>query len=78
MERLREEKLKIERSRGVRLGMERLEGVAGNGEAEGGGHWEMGMESPRGKRLEMEMLREETGAAKRGETERGEARDGEP
>ena len=38
----------------------------------------MGMESPRGKRLEMEMLREETGEAKRGETERGEARDGEP
>ena len=26
----------------------------------------MGMESPRGKRLEMEMLREETGEAKRG------------
>ena len=38
----------------------------------------MGMESPRGKRLEMGMLREETGEAKRGETERGEARDGEP
>ena len=38
----------------------------------------MGMESPRGKRLEMEMVREETGEAKRGETERGEARDGEP
>ena len=38
----------------------------------------MGMESPRGNRLEMEMLREETGEAKRGETERGEARDGEP
>ena len=38
----------------------------------------MGMESPRGKRLEMEMLREETGEAKRGEAERGEARNGEP
>ena len=43
----------------------------------------MGMESPRGRRLEMEMVREETGEAKRGETERGEtergeARDGEP
>ena len=38
----------------------------------------MGMESPRGKRLEMEMVREETGESKRGETERGEARDGEP
>ena len=39
MERLREEKLKIDRSRGVRLGMERLEEEAGNGEAERGGTW---------------------------------------
>ena len=37
MERLREEKLKIERSRGVRLGMERLEGVAGMERPRGGG-----------------------------------------
>ena len=50
MERLRE-KLKIERSRGVRLRMERLEGEAGNGEAERGGtgKWEWRLESPRGK-----------------------------
>ena len=38
----------------------------------------MGMESPRGKRLEMVMLREETGEAKRGEAKRREARNGEP
>ena len=34
--------------------------------------------SPRGKRREMEMLREETGEARRGEAKRGEARNGEP
>ena len=32
----------------------------------------MGMESPRGKRLEMEMLREETEEAKRREAGKGE------
>ena len=33
----------------------------------------MGRRSPRGKRLEMEMLREETGEAKRGKARNGEA-----
>ena len=33
----------------------------------------MGMKSPRGKRFEMEMLREETEEAKRGKARNGEA-----